>query len=74
MSLTKRLKKDLEDGDTKTWNFVLGIVGDKTMFNITRGIDEHPEDYEGPCYCDLCLSYGVCGAQLRYEYKKRTNI
>lgn len=23
-----------------------------------EGESEHPEDYDGPCYCNLCLSYG----------------
>lgn len=24
---------------------------------LTEGIDEHPEGYEGPCFCELCRSY-----------------
>lgn len=23
-----------------------------------QGQDEHPENYSGPCFCNLCLSYG----------------
>lgn len=24
-----------------------------------EGESEHPEDYDGPCGCDLCRSYGA---------------
>ena len=27
------------------------------LLDMTRSLDEHPEDYEGPCECQLCLSY-----------------
>ena len=29
----------------------------KKLLDKTRSIDEHPEGYEGPCLCRLCLSY-----------------
>ena len=25
---------------------------------LTRNLDEHPDDYDLPCECKLCLSYG----------------
>lgn len=27
------------------------------LLDITRGMDEHPEGYSGPCECRLCASY-----------------
>jgi len=29
------------------------------LFNRTMNESEHPEDYDGPCMCNECLSYGV---------------
>lgn len=28
------------------------------MCKLTTGLDEHPEWWDMPCECDLCLSYG----------------
>lgn len=30
----------------------------RTLLEKTQQEDEHPEDYEGHCFCQLCLSYG----------------
>lgn len=27
------------------------------LLGITRALDEHPDDYDGPCECQTCLSY-----------------
>lgn len=27
------------------------------LLQLTRGLDEHPNDYDGPCLCKLCVSY-----------------
>ncbi len=27
-----------------------------TLLNQTRNMDEHPEEYEGHCECQLCMS------------------
>lgn len=27
--------------------------------DLTSRLDEHPEDYDGPCWCRLCMSYGA---------------
>ena len=27
------------------------------LITLTRDVDEHPEDYDGPCECHLCQSY-----------------
>jgi len=32
----------------------------ETMLAMTRLLDEHPEEYDGPCECKLCLSYADC--------------
>lgn len=28
------------------------------LLDLTRELNEHPDDYDGPCLCKLCLSYG----------------
>ncbi len=28
------------------------------LFEKTREVDEHPEDWDSPCQCQLCMSYG----------------
>jgi FtsZ-binding cell division protein ZapB len=28
------------------------------FLKMTSSLDEHPEGYEGPCLCRLCMSYG----------------
>lgn len=28
------------------------------LIAVTEGMDEHPDDYEHPCACDECCSYG----------------
>jgi hypothetical protein len=27
------------------------------IMDITAGLEEHPDDYEGSCSCKVCLSY-----------------
>ena len=27
-------------------------------YQLTKNIDEHPEGWDGPCFCMLCQSYG----------------
>ena len=36
-----------------------GAIGERLLELATRGMDEHPEDYDGPCACDVCLSYAA---------------
>ena len=31
-----------------------------TLIEQTRQIDEHPEEWDGPCVCKLCMSYADC--------------
>jgi len=39
-------------------NFVVAAAKFEGAFlAATKGMDEHPEGFEGPCRCDLCLSY-----------------
>lgn len=28
------------------------------LMKKTEAEEEHPEDYDGPCWCQLCQSYG----------------
>ncbi len=28
------------------------------LLKLTELLDEHPEGYDGPCLCKLCMSYG----------------
>lgn len=28
------------------------------LLKLTELLDEHPDDYDGPCYCKMCMSYG----------------
>ena len=28
------------------------------MLDLTGGMEEHPEDWDWPCMCQLCCSYG----------------
>lgn len=30
----------------------------KQLLRMTNKVDEHPEEYNGPCLCRLCCSYG----------------
>ena len=30
-----------------------------TATDVYEGLNEHPLDYDGPCYCDMCKSYGA---------------
>ncbi len=30
----------------------------RQLLDLSRELDEHPEEYEGPCLCKLCASYG----------------
>lgn len=33
------------------------VVPDDQLLLITAELSEHPDDYDGPCDCRLCLSY-----------------
>jgi len=33
------------------------ISENKEFLTLTMLLDEHPEDYQGPCFCKLCQSY-----------------
>jgi hypothetical protein len=44
---TKRLA-ELEEENVKLQDWLL---------LITKDLEEHPEEYDGPCECSLCLSY-----------------
>lgn len=46
----KNLEVQIEEANTD--QFI------QTLVSFTRGQIEHPEWYESPCVCNLCLSYG----------------
>lgn len=45
-------KKNIKPGENYSPRF------EKLLLAATQGLAEHPEGYEWPCECDLCLSYG----------------
>lgn len=40
-----------------TWAAMLGLLGERDFLDATHSIDQHPDDWDGPCECDTCLSY-----------------
>jgi hypothetical protein len=36
----------------------VNLVTDGEWIRLTEKLDEHPEDWEHPCMCGLCRSYG----------------
>jgi len=43
------------------WNELCILDGGEEaakLLELTEYEDEHPEDYNGPCMCKLCQSYG----------------
>lgn len=34
------------------------VESEEAAVKLTRKLDEHPEDWDGPCECATCLSYG----------------
>lgn len=32
-------------------------VFEDAIFRFTKGLEEHPDDYDGVCDCNTCLSY-----------------
>lgn len=50
----KKLQDKIES-DTAT---VHDRFRQKVLLGLTETIDEHPENYDGPCFCRLCMSYG----------------
>ena len=36
----------------------IGKDNHETLLTLTEEESEHPEDYDGPCACQLCCSYG----------------
>lgn len=52
MIMTKKEWTELEDGSE------ISAQREAELLKRTELVDEHPEDYDGPCFCRLCLSYG----------------
>lgn len=36
----------------------VNLVTDDELMRVTEPLDEHPEDWEHPCMCATCRSYG----------------
>lgn len=36
----------------------VNLVTDDELFLITKDLDEHPDEWEHPCMCATCRSYG----------------
>ena len=45
--------------DTMFWKLWLKIPFrfQEWLVALTMARDEHPEDFDGPCLCKLCMSY-----------------
>ncbi len=43
------------------WDKILSVPTDSTeqreFLEETRDVEEHPDGYDGPCLCRLCMSY-----------------
>lgn len=50
------LRAMLETFDEVDWKGRY-VALEREVYKLTRTLEEHPEDYEGPCACALCLSY-----------------
>lgn len=37
----------------------LNAMTEQEQLKATKGVEEHPEGYEGPCQCDLCMFYAA---------------
>jgi len=33
-------------------------IDERAFVDLTMKLPDHPENYDGPCYCELCQSYG----------------
>lgn len=56
------LTPELEETLLRLSNDYKGKPNERTrieleMVTVTEGLDEHPEWYDLPCSCNLCLSY-----------------
>ncbi len=49
---------DLQGGKLEDWDRISQKVSEKRLIELTEGIYECPEGYDGPCYCQMCVSYG----------------
>ena len=36
----------------------VNLITDEQLYELTQGIDEHPDGWDHPCICALCRSYG----------------
>lgn len=55
--MTNEEWEELKSIAQKTKGLFLNERGGK-LLRMTMNEEEHPEDYDGPCMCKLCCSYG----------------
>lgn len=56
-AVTKQ-RDELRDELTKMQTFMTMLnKPEKEFLAWTETLDEHPQEYDGVCYCDLCKSY-----------------
>lgn len=54
----KNSRDELRNELTKMQTFLSKLnLPEKDFMKWTETLDEHPEEYDGPCNCYLCLSY-----------------
>ena len=52
------LQKDRAELLTQAERITKLEADNKQLLELSENLDEHPEDYDGPCLCQLCKSYG----------------
>jgi len=53
--ITKTQAKQIKQLETENEEL---IEEKEELLQLTEMLDEHPEGYDGPCFCKLCMSYG----------------
>lgn len=65
-NLLKPMKPCMEAKISKQVDALLVMLGNTErerdeLLKMTEKLDEHPEGYDGPCFCKLCMSYAERG-------------
>ena len=56
--LVQEVQEKVIELDTAVKNQQKGYQAlEREILKLTRTLDEHPDDYDGPCECRSCLSY-----------------
>jgi hypothetical protein len=51
-------ERDVLKPKGKVIDLLASIDGGRWLMDATSHLQEHVEDYEGPCLCETCRSYG----------------